>query len=472
MTHFPNRLRRLITMFLVVILTSWATPFSGGVKASGESVRYLRAPALADNYVNDVFASGNDVYVATAQGLSVSTDGGVSFSLWVIPDLSPTYQYIMTVFVDGETVYAGSYTGLSWSEDGGLTWTTELTDSSVTDVYARGDDIYFSTEYDGLFISDDGGLTFEGYGYDEGLGGDQVTGIYVDESDPSGPVLYTTSAPDSPQPGGVSWANLNDLDEGFSNADPPEIVPGDSELWITEVVVSGGLIYLATGSGVIIGTPNPNPSLGPTWSRLTMSSAALGYVVTDIFIEASDPDNPKIYASLDGAGGSGLTVSSDGGATWTDYSFSTDLLVDNATSVFVDCSTDLVYVGVKGFNRDVSYYLEGGVAVISGAGCSVSEPSSSSHPLRVVKGSIDPNGGRCTFDGLTVTSSTTFFSFGYRYLPGPGECMKDGATFAGWARASSPSTAVSLPLLRHIEGGNVWRYFISDADEFVAVWTT
>ena len=78
---------------------------------------------LGDNYLYDVAVSGSDVYVGTLNnGLSISTDGGQSFS--VAPDLNSAGIYSVHLF--GSDLYAATSSGIAYSTDGGqsFSWRT------------------------------------------------------------------------------------------------------------------------------------------------------------------------------------------------------------------------------------------------------------------------------------------------------------------------------------------------------------
>ena len=79
---------------------------------------------------------------------------------------------------------------------------------------------------------------------------------------------------------------------------------------------------------------------------------------------------------------------------------------------------------------------------------------------------IDTGGGSC--GEASGALSSTFI--GYRYLPGAAECSRDGFVFTGWARSSSPTTVLNLPLLVDPTDG-VKRYFFSESADLVAVWS-
>lgn len=84
---------------------------------------------------------------------------------------------------------------------------------------------------------------------------------------------------------------------------------------------------------------------------------------------------------------------------------------------------------------------------------------------------LDTAGGTCVVDGVRVESGVRVPFLGYSYIPGPDECSRTGFVFIGWARVSTPTLTVELPLLRvwdHV----VWRYFIADTYDLVARWKT
>ena len=84
---------------------------------------------------------------------------------------------------------------------------------------------------------------------------------------------------------------------------------------------------------------------------------------------------------------------------------------------------------------------------------------------------LDPNGGSCLMNGTATTTSTRTAFLGYTYIPGAEECSRPGFTFQGWAIQTKPETVFALPLLRGWDDG-VWRYFIADTYELIAVWKT
>lgn len=91
-------------------------------------------------------------------------------------------------------------------------------------------------------------------------------------------------------------------------------------------------------------------------------------------------------------------------------------------------------------------------------------------PAPVLKGSFDPNGGECVWDGLKKTFTDDFFAIGYMYAPGAAECSRPGYVFADWVlKGSSPSTSAGLPVLVH-EPDKVRRHFVAQSGSYVAKW--
>jgi hypothetical protein len=132
------------------------------------------ADGLGDNTVNGVFASGSTVYAATDGGLSISTNGGDSFTNRTTTNSGLGRNDVYGVFASGSTVYAATGGGLSISTDGGATFNNTTTANGlgadyVTGVFASDSKVYAATF---------GGLSFDPF----------LTGVSVALSD------YTVNA--------------------------------------------------------------------------------------------------------------------------------------------------------------------------------------------------------------------------------------------------------------------------------------
>ena len=111
------------------------------------------------------------------------------------------------------------------------------------------------------------------------------------------------------------------------------------------------------------------------------------------------------------------------------------------------------------------------VVLTIGAGGGGGAAGGGGGPATVVKGSFDPNGGECVFDGQKKTSTHDFFSIGFLYAPGAAECARPGYVFADWMiKGSSPSVSAGLPVLVH-EPDKVRRHFVAQSGNYVAKWS-
>ena len=109
---------------------------------------------LGADTVNGVWASGLNLYVATEGGLSISNNGGTTF---VNNDFGRTgnSQFSYGVSVNGQNVYVGTFVGLRVSTDGGQTFSLKTStdfgvgtgDAFVRDVQAVGSTVYAALFY-------------------------------------------------------------------------------------------------------------------------------------------------------------------------------------------------------------------------------------------------------------------------------------------------------------------------------------
>ena len=157
---------------------------------------------IGSNYVNDVHVVGTgataQVFAATSQGLSISNDGGATFTTKTTANgLGSNTVYDVYVVGTGATaqVFAATEGGLSISNDGGATFTTKTTANGlghnwVHDVYVVGSgssaQVFAATwagglsiSAGGLSISNDGGASFTTKSTANGLGDNWVYGVYV-----------------------------------------------------------------------------------------------------------------------------------------------------------------------------------------------------------------------------------------------------------------------------------------------------
>jgi hypothetical protein len=93
------------------------------------------ADGLGSNGVLDVYAVGSTVYAATADGLSISTDGGTSFVNKTTADGLGSNR-VRGVYAVGSTVYAATEGGLSFCSSAALPVTLRYFSGRMTDAGA------------------------------------------------------------------------------------------------------------------------------------------------------------------------------------------------------------------------------------------------------------------------------------------------------------------------------------------------
>ena len=255
------------------------------------------AHGLGNNFVNGVHAVGSNVYAATNGGLSISTNGGISFANKTTADGLGSNN-VNSILAAGSNVYAATNGGLSISTNGGSTFSNRTTanglgSDQVRSVHAVGSTVYAATTA-GLSISTDGGTNFTNKTTANGLGSNNVRGIYV-----LGSAIY--AATDS----GLSIST--DGGVGFTNKTTVNGLGGND---VRGVYAAGTAVYAATTGGLSISTDS-----GATFTNRTTAQGLGNNQVFGVYALSN-----TVYAATgDGFTGGGLSISTDGGATFTNY---------------------------------------------------------------------------------------------------------------------------------------------------------
>jgi hypothetical protein len=288
-------------------------------------------------------------------------------------------------------------------------------------VYAVGNTIYAAT-LNGLSISTNNGTTFTNVTTSAGLGNNIVNGVYA-----IGTTIYAATD------GGLSISTNNGTT--FTNVTTSA---GLGDTFVDGVYAIGTTIYAATLNGLSISTNN-----GTTFTNVTTSAGLGNNGVSGVYAVES-----TIYAATL----NGLSISTNNGTTFTNVTTSAGL-----GSNTVD--------GVYAIGNTIYAATDDGLSI-----CTFPATSSPAPPLTSIwRAVLDPNGGTCT-DGTARSQPWTSVSLGYRYLPGASDCTKPGYTFTGWARTTTPTIPVDLPLLVDPSDG-VRRYFVASDTDLVAIWT-
>jgi len=148
MTSFRTAL--LVTAATALSLAAAPAALANGLsftnKTTGNS-------GLGSNSVQGVYASGSNIYAATTGGLSISTNGGSSFTNYTTTSTNNGLgnNVVYGVYASGSNIYAATNGGLSISTNGGSSFTNYTTTSGlvgnqVRGVYASSTSIYAATQ--------------------------------------------------------------------------------------------------------------------------------------------------------------------------------------------------------------------------------------------------------------------------------------------------------------------------------------
>lgn len=286
------------------------------------------ANGLGSNTVNWINGSGSTLYVATNSGLSISTDGGATFTNRTT-DNGLGGNAVFQGYGDGGKVYAATYGGgLGISTDGGNTFTSRTTSNGLgSDVvfgtYANGGNVYAATYGGGLGISADGGNTFTSRTTGNGLGSNNTFKVQAVGSN----VYVATDA---------GLAVSTDGGGTFSNRTTANGLGAD---YVYGVAVDGSKVYAATyGGGLGVSTDG-----GITFTSRTTAN---GLGSNNLYGVYANGDT--VYAATE----NGLSVSTDGGNTFV-----------NATAA--DGLSGNLVLGVHGSGSTVYAGTGGGLSIVT-----------------------------------------------------------------------------------------------------------
>ena len=282
------------------------------------------------NQVSTIHADGNNVVAGTPEGLSISNDGGLT---WTTIDHNQegfaNSRIVFGAHISGDIIYAGTSAGLSISKDGGSTWTTTLAgqngyanDEGAYVIYKDGDTVYAGTG-EGLSISKDGGDTWTTTRANKNGFADSnsINDIYLDVNK-----LYvaTSSGLSVSLDGGSSWTTITSA----SNAGFPSV---DA---VNSVYADGDNIYVGSIFGVFFSSDG-----GSTWAAISavgQNGFGLASTVYSVYVNAG---------TLIAGTSKGVYTTTDNGASWSILSAGGIALPEkNAYSIFA--MADKIYVGM------------------------------------------------------------------------------------------------------------------------------
>lgn len=258
---------------------------------------------LGSNYVNDLYVTGTTIYAATgsngttAGGLAISTDNGQTFINKTTTD-GLISNAVYSVAVTGTTVYAGTNIGLSISTNGGSSFTLNRTTANglfsnyVQNIYLKGAGVMYLATNQGVSISSDGGTTFTKHQPAAwNISAGALTAVY----EKSGTV-YAGAYPSFFQStdSGVTWRQ-----QGLPAARVQKMV-----------VAGNGTLYFAVEDSSGYTSVAISTDKGKTYTIRNIGEIMGGYnFMDDIFVDTS---NNNFYIS-----GMGIGISTDGGNAFT-----------------------------------------------------------------------------------------------------------------------------------------------------------
>lgn len=228
------------------------------------------------------------LFVGGHQAVSVSDDGGVTWRR--VPSLDDK-DAMGWAFAD-DAIYVSGHPGLNRSTDGGLTFTAVNEGLPHTDVHAFGAGggvLYGGSPAVGVFASEDDGDTWKIL---TGDAGQSFFGrILVDPDDPQHLFAADASAGVAQsRDGGRSWQQVGPL---------------ASATWITAPTDSLDVVIASGPAGAARSEDG-----GETWEPFDLPANAL--------LAELSPDGETVYAASHRGNRAQLSVSSDGGRTWSD----------------------------------------------------------------------------------------------------------------------------------------------------------
>jgi len=270
------------------------------------------AHGLGSNLCYDVYESAGLIYLATNGGLSISSDGGETFTNKTTANSGLVYNTVYDVNKSNGVLYVSTYLGLSISTDGGdsfsnkTTTNTNLLNNKCLSTYELNGTLYVATD-DGLSISTDGGNTYWNRTEANGLGNHRCFDVFVKDG-----IIYVATL------GGLSIST--DGGSTFINYDKDN--NGLASLTCNAVHVSGGIIYVATGGGLSMSTDGAS-----TFVNRYIEDGLASNNLTDVYVS-----NSIIYVATQG----GFSVSQDGGASFTSYTSADGLASNTCQGIFED----------------------------------------------------------------------------------------------------------------------------------------
>ena len=386
-TNWTNNLNGSITGSVTDIYVTGSKIYVGGyrgLKISTDGGANWTDSGLGLSNVYGVYASGSNIYVARSGGVSISTNSGANWTTYTTANGLGS-NYAKNIYESGGTIYAATEGGVSISTNGGANWTNYTTanglpSSNVQGVYASNGTIYVASRGDmddetGNIVSP-GALSIGIHAFSHTVSTSNITsstatfrGEFAGQA--TSPVtargfVYALASVSGPRIGdagvtqvasGSGTGSYSKLLSGLSpntayvvrsyavnsggttyspvqnfstNGLPTSFVTyktnnGLGNDRVNDIYASGDTIYAGTSGGLSISTNG-----GANWTNYTTANGLGGNNVNDVYASGS-----TLYAATSG----GVSISTNGGANWTNYTTANGLGDNNVYGVYVSGST-------------------------------------------------------------------------------------------------------------------------------------
>lgn len=281
-------------------------------------------------YTYSVAAANGYLYAGTNNGVSISSNGGATWSNNPISQGLYGVGNVWDVHHNGTYLYAAHNSGLSISNNNGNTWFTYSTQTtgypgsnSVRSISTSGSYLYLATAGGGVKISTQNGASFLTRTTAHGLGHNEVNSVFSHGS-------YVYAATDRgvsvSSNNGTSWINYT-TEDGL----------GSDQIW--DVFYNNGFLYAATSSGISVSSNN-----GATWLSYNSFNTNGGLPAGEPFALYAF-DNYLLAGYYGGTWNGvtntwitgGIAISEDNGVSWITYTADNGLgvpsgMYDNAVN--------------------------------------------------------------------------------------------------------------------------------------------
>lgn len=348
---------------------AWYVLTGAGVSVSADQGATFSNTAITMQTPLEITAQGANVFVVARESfapdntLFVSHDGGATFGSKITTANGLRYDLVTEVAADDTHVVVGGGGGVSVSLDGGMTFSQPGLSSGAPTALLDSSGRLFLATLSGLSFSDDGGITFQSRGVAHGLGSERLNDLALS----SGAIYAATdNGLAASSDNGSTFTTSTDVDGLASNsvnalADHNGTLYVGTDLGLSRPATKGGKAYESLTSldglsadrvenvfsynGSLYVTPEQSSddfsisaNDGASWTVHTIDGPAIGGggQIRDLYVDASG-----IHMAI----ATVLAVSTDGGT-----SFSMNPALD-ALSPFnthhIDKTGSYLYVGAS-----------------------------------------------------------------------------------------------------------------------------